>query len=197
MYVYICIIYVCIHTCIGIGLVFWMYRYMYIWCFYCLLNANKPAFLRRGQQGSRALDTESWRAYREEGRPNLDRPRRLFIGSLIRDCKWIESGFGSKDSGKSKTRKSKRPGFIHRIVESKSNGIEPGRDRPAAPRAAAWRRPSPGPTVSFHNLKSQNFKLSVSNPKRKYVAYLSVLSQISIRQGLRPQKQTWHFENWP
>ena len=36
-----------------------------------------------------------------------------------------------------------------------------------------------GPTVSFHNFKSQNFKLSVSNPKSKYVAYLSVLSQIS------------------
>ena len=33
-------------------------------------------------------------------------------------------------------------------------------------------------TVSFHNFKSQNFKLSVSNPKNKYVAYLSVLSQI-------------------
>ena len=25
-------------------------------------------------------------------------------------------------------------------------------------------------TVSFHNFKSQNFKLSVSNPKSKYVA---------------------------
>ena len=33
-------------------------------------------------------------------------------------------------------------------------------------------------TVSFHNLKSQNFKLSVSNPKSKYVAYVSVLSEI-------------------
>ena len=39
-------------------------------------------------------------------------------------------------------------------------------------------------TVSFHNFKSQNFKLSVSNPKNKYVAYLSVLSQISNCQGL-------------
>ena len=39
-------------------------------------------------------------------------------------------------------------------------------------------------TVSFHNCKSQNFKLSVSNPKSKYVAYLSVLSQISNCQGL-------------
>ena len=39
-------------------------------------------------------------------------------------------------------------------------------------------------TVSFHNFKSQNFKLSVSNPKNKDVAYLSVLSQISNCQGL-------------
>ena len=39
-------------------------------------------------------------------------------------------------------------------------------------------------TVSFYNFKSQNFKLSVSNPKSKYVAYLSVLSQISNCQGL-------------
>ena len=39
-------------------------------------------------------------------------------------------------------------------------------------------------TVSFHNFKSQNFKLSVSNPKSKYVACLSVLSQISNCQGL-------------
>ena len=42
----------------------------------------------------------------------------------------------------------------------------------------------PGCTVSFHNSKSLNFKLSVSNPKHKYVAYLSVLSQISYCQGL-------------
>ena len=39
-------------------------------------------------------------------------------------------------------------------------------------------------TVSFHNFKSQNIKLSVSNPKSKYVAYLSVLSQISNCQSL-------------
>ena len=39
-------------------------------------------------------------------------------------------------------------------------------------------------TVSFHNFKSQNFKLSVSNPKSKCVAYLSVLSRISNCQGL-------------
>ena len=39
-------------------------------------------------------------------------------------------------------------------------------------------------TVSFHNFKPQNLKSSVSNPKNKYVAYLSVLSQISNCQGL-------------
>ena len=39
-------------------------------------------------------------------------------------------------------------------------------------------------TVSFHNFKSQNFKLSVSNPKNKYVAYVSVLSQNWNCQGL-------------
>ena len=39
-------------------------------------------------------------------------------------------------------------------------------------------------TVSFHNFKSQKFKSSASNPKSKYVAYLSVLSQISNCQGL-------------
>ena len=45
-------------------------------------------------------------------------------------------------------------------------------------------------TVSFHNFKSQNFKLSVSNPKNKYVVYLSVLSQISNCQSLgRKNKQ--------
>ena len=39
-------------------------------------------------------------------------------------------------------------------------------------------------TVSFHNFKSQNLKLNVSNPKNKHVAYLSVLSQFSNCQGL-------------
>ena len=39
-------------------------------------------------------------------------------------------------------------------------------------------------TVSFPNFKSQNFKLSVSNPKSKYVAYVPVLSRISNCQGL-------------
>ena len=38
-------------------------------------------------------------------------------------------------------------------------------------------------TVSFHNFKSQNLKLSVSNPYSKYVAYVSVLSQISNCQS--------------
>ena len=44
-------------------------------------------------------------------------------------------------------------------------------------------------TVNFHNFKSQIFKLSVSNPKNKYVAYLSVLSNFKL-PGSRPQKQT-------
>ena len=39
-------------------------------------------------------------------------------------------------------------------------------------------------TVSFHNFKSQKFKLSVSNPKSKYVAHVSVLSRISNCQSL-------------
>ena len=39
-------------------------------------------------------------------------------------------------------------------------------------------------SVTFHNFKSQNFKLSVSNPKNKNVAYVSVLPQISNCQGL-------------
>ena len=39
-------------------------------------------------------------------------------------------------------------------------------------------------TVSFHNFKSRNLKLSVSNPNNKYVAYVSVLSRISNCQGL-------------
>ena len=39
-------------------------------------------------------------------------------------------------------------------------------------------------TVSFHNFKPQIFKLSVSNPKSKSVAYLSVLSRISNCQSL-------------
>ena len=38
--------------------------------------------------------------------------------------------------------------------------------------------------VSVVVIKSQNFKLSVSNPKSKHVAYLSVLSQTSNCQGL-------------
>ena len=39
-------------------------------------------------------------------------------------------------------------------------------------------------TASFHNFKSQNLKLSVSNPEKKYVACVSVLSRISNSQGL-------------
>ena len=39
-------------------------------------------------------------------------------------------------------------------------------------------------TVSCHNFKSRNFKLSVSNPKNKYVVDSSILSQISNCQSL-------------
>ena len=39
-------------------------------------------------------------------------------------------------------------------------------------------------TVSFHNFKSQNSKLSVSNPKSRYFAYVCVLSRISNCPGL-------------
>ena len=42
----------------------------------------------------------------------------------------------------------------------------------------------PVDTVSFHNFKSRNFKLSVSNPKNEYVAYVSVLSRISNCKSL-------------
>ena len=49
-------------------------------------------------------------------------------------------------------------------------------------------------TVSFHNFKSQKFKLSVSNPKNKYVAYVSVLSQISNCQGLGRKNKHEHLK---
>ena len=49
--------------------------------------------------------------------------------------------------------------------------------------AGSFRRASDS-TLSSHNFKSRNFKLSVSNPESKYVAYLSVLSRISNCQGL-------------
>ena len=53
------------------------------------------------------------------------------------------------------------------------------------PKTKSGRRPANKPiTVSFHISKSRNFKLSVSNPKNKYVVYLSVLSQISNCQSL-------------
>ena len=56
-------------------------------------------------------------------------------------------------------------------------------------RLCGRRRPASGTHLSsgivgFHNFKSRNFKLSVSNPKSKYVAYVSVLFQISNCQGL-------------
>ena len=44
-------------------------------------------------------------------------------------------------------------------------------------------------TASFHNFKSQNFKLSVSNPKSKYVAYfVRTVSNFKLPES-RPQKQ--------
>ena len=55
----------------------------------------------------------------------------------------------------------------------------------ASPRMhRASTKPRATGTVSFHDFKSQDFKPSVSNPKSKYVAYLSVLSQISNCQSL-------------
>ena len=64
---------------------------------------------------------------------------------------------------------------------------------PKGPAGMAWGCTCPirtisDSTVSFHNFKSQNFKLSISNPKSKYVAYLSVPSQISNCQGLGRNK---------
>ena len=46
-------------------------------------------------------------------------------------------------------------------------------------------------TVSFHNFKSRNFKLSVSH----MFAYLSVLSQISNCQSLGRKNKHEDFEN--
>ena len=53
-------------------------------------------------------------------------------------------------------------------------------ESPAAPQPQL----TTGHTVSFPNFKSQKFKLSVSNPRSKYVAYVSILSQISNCQSL-------------
>ena len=44
-------------------------------------------------------------------------------------------------------------------------------------------------TVSFHNFKSQNFKLSVSNPKNKCCLCVRTVSNFKL-PGSRPQKQT-------
>ena len=72
-------------------------------------------------------------------------------------------------------------------MELVNNGLKTGRwfgsrSNYSTTRASAARRRAS--TVSFHNFKSQSFKLSVSNPKNKYVACLSVLSQISNCQSL-------------
>ena len=44
-------------------------------------------------------------------------------------------------------------------------------------------------TVSFHNFKSQNFKLSVSNPEKRDVAYLYVLSQTCVNEKINDQQE--------
>ena len=54
----------------------------------------------------------------------------------------------------------------------------------SCPLACAHKSHEDRTTVSFHNFKSQNLKSSVSNPKSKYVDYLSVLPQMSNCQGL-------------
>ena len=48
------------------------------------------------------------------------------------------------------------------IVLDEAHERSPGRARPD--------------TVSFHDFRSQNFKLSVSNPKNKHVAYLIIIA---------------------
>ena len=67
-------------------------------------------------------------------------------------------------------RTSQRPTRCGRRLPQ-GNGVMPGTVRAQT-------------TASFHNFKSRNFKLSVSNPKNRYVAYVSVLSQVSNCQGL-------------
>ena len=45
-------------------------------------------------------------------------------------------------------------------------------------------------TVSFHNFKSEDFKLSVSNPTSKYVAlFVRTVANFKLPES-RPQKQT-------
>ena len=71
-------------------------------------------------------------------------------------------------------------------IKRRPNRVEPRRTRPRCT-TSGLRTASLGwdiHTVSFHNFKSQNFKLSVSNPKGKYVVYVSVLSQFSNCQSL-------------
>ena len=68
---------------------------------------------------------------------------------------------------------------------SRSRGRRPPRRPPRSrPPSQQYGQFSKSHAVSFHNFKSQNVKLSVSNPTNKYVAYLSVLSQILNCQGL-------------
>ena len=80
---------------------------------------------------------------------------------------------------------------VFRDVVFQAVGFEHNTDKPLTHISFRCEVPTPSVfegqetiTVSFHNFKSRNFKLSVSNAKSKYVAYLSVLSQISNCQGL-------------
>ena len=76
------------------------------------------------------------------------------------------------------------------ITSSSSSSSCSSSSSSEAGRRSARREPPPCyatlccTTVSFHNFKPQNFKLSVSNPESKYIDYLSVLSQISNCQSL-------------
>ena len=69
--------------------------------------------------------------------------------------------------------------YIYIYIYPRRGGLHEEAGRPEAKAAVLQRR-----TVSFRNFKSQVFKSSVSNPKSKYVAYVSVLSQISNCQSL-------------
>ena len=106
----------------------------------------------------------------------------------------------AKGKGKSKGKKGKGKG---KQKGNQSGSPCPICNRSGHTRSECWylaagqsppqQSPSKGRgTVGFHNFKSQNFKLSVSNPKSKYVAYVSVLSQISNCQGLSRKSK---FEN--
>ena len=77
---------------------------------------------------------------------------------------------------------------FHRIRDLKQYHFD---SIPPTPRGLGCR------TVSFHNFESQNFKLSVSNPKKQICClFVRTVSNFKLPES-RPQKQTWNFENWP